>query len=195
MPMRATPRNARRQGARAARLAARARSDRADRHAPAAHSSRSSSTNWRTRFGDAPALLSDAGTLSYGALAGAHRTATRAGRSMQGLGQGRRRRPDDAEPAGIHGDLARHHPRRRRRGAVNTQSARALARPLHRHRRAEAYHRRRRTLSQALAGARPASRSRRENLVARRRARFRPHRSCGRAVFAAPLLPAGAPRA
>ena len=62
------------------------------------------------------------------------RTAIRAGRWAESR-QGRGRLPADAEPAGIHGDLARHHARRRRRGAAQHQSDRPLARPLHRHRR------------------------------------------------------------
>ncbi len=54
-----------------------------------------------------------------------------------GARQGRRRLPPDAEPPRVHGHLARHHPRRRRRCAAQHESRRALARALHQHRRAQ----------------------------------------------------------
>ena len=48
----------------------------------------------------------------------------------QGIAQGRHGLPADAEPAGIHGDLARHHPRRRRGGAAQHQSRPAPRSPI-----------------------------------------------------------------
>ena len=74
-------------------------------------------------YGDAPALLSDRERFSYRELAArANRYARWA--LAQGLAQGRHRLPADAEPAGVHGGLARRHPDRRRRGAAQHQSHR-----------------------------------------------------------------------
>ena len=95
------------------------------------------------KFGDAPALISDRERFSYRALAERSNRYARWALAREPR-QGRDGLPADAEPAGIHGGLDRHHPRRRRRGADQHQPGRPLARPLHRHRRAEAHHRRRR---------------------------------------------------
>ncbi len=95
--------------------------------------------------------------------------------------QGRHGLPADAEPAGIPGDLARHHAGRRRRGAAQHQPDRHGARPLHQRRRAQAHHRRRRAV-RSLATARASHHhQRRQDLAARRRRRQLPaHRPRGR---------------
>ena len=104
------------------------------------------------KYGDAPALLSDRENFSYREL-GAR--SNRYARWALGAGrrQGRHGLPADAEPAGIPGDLARHHPRRRRGGAAQHQPDRPGARPLHQRGRAEAHHRRRRDAAGAAIGA------------------------------------------
>ena len=90
--------------------------------------------------GEAPALLSDRECLTYRALA--ERSNRYARWALEeGLVEGRRRLPLDAEPARIHGHLARHNPRRRCRVTPQHQSGRALARPLHQSRRAQAHRR------------------------------------------------------
>ena len=118
----------REQGHGAARLAARARGDRADRRQSAApplhrhrraggHAGRRAGADVRRRMfqlwrtGRAHASLRPLGARS-------------------GPRQRRRRRPDDAEPAGIHGDLARPCQRRRRRLAHQRQSARRRRSPI-----------------------------------------------------------------
>ena len=68
--------------------------------------------------------------------------------TREGTRKGRHRLPADAEPAGIHGDLARHHARRRRGGAAQHQSDRAGAGALHQRRHAEACDRGGRTAGQ-----------------------------------------------
>ena len=93
--------------------------------------------------GDAEALISERGTLTYRALVErSHRYARWA--LDQNLAKGRNGLPDDAEPAGLHGDLARHHGGRRRRVAHQHAIARPVACTLHRHRRAVPRDRRRR---------------------------------------------------
>ena len=67
--------------------------------------------------------------------------------------QGRHGLSDDAEPARIHGRVARRDAHRRRGRAAQHQSDWHGARPLHQRGRAEAHHRRGRT-ARALAGAR-----------------------------------------
>ena len=93
--------------------------------------------------GDAEALISERGTPDL----------SRAGRAQPPLcalgarpksREGSNGLPDDAEPAGLHGDLARHLSGRRRRIAHQHAIARPVARALHRHRRAVPRHRRRR---------------------------------------------------
>ncbi len=114
----------RRQGQRAARLAARARSDRADRRQSAAHPC---STRHR---GD----RAEPRRRPCADLGARHADLSRACRTRQSLcalgarsksRQRRDRLPDDAEPAGIYGDLARHHQRRRRRVARSTRNCAA----------------------------------------------------------------------
>ena len=89
------------------------------------------------KYGDAPALISDRERFSYRELAARANRYARWCR-QQNLQKGDTRLPADAEPAGIHGGVARHHQCRRRRGADQLQSGRDVARPLRRHRRAEA---------------------------------------------------------
>ena len=169
----------RRQGHGAARLAARARGNRADRRqsaAPPLHRHRRTGGHARRRAG------ADVRRRMF-QLWRTHRARA----SLRPLGarsrprQRRRRRPDDAEPAGIHGDLARPCQRRRRRFAHQHQSARPRARPLRRYRRTEARHRRCRACRRVPFRER-ASREPPENLVARQR-RFRTHRRSGRAIL------------
>ena len=90
-------------------------------------------------FGDAPALLSDRECLTYRALAERSNQYARWALD-QGLGKGDAVVPVHAEPARIHGHLARHHPGRRRGRAAQHQSDRPLARALHRYRRAQTSH-------------------------------------------------------
>ena len=169
----------RRQGHGAARLAARARGDRADRRqsaAPPLHRHRRAGGDARRRAG------ADVRRRMFQLW----RT-RRAHASLRPLGarsrprQRRRRRPDDAEPAGIHGDLARARQRRRRRFAHQRQSARRRARPLRRYRRAEARHRRCRACRRVPFGEH-AAREPCENLVARQRG-FRTHRWSSRTIL------------
>ena len=89
------------------------------------------------RHGDAPALLSPRETFSYRQLFERSNRYSRWAR-REGICKRRNRLPADAEPAGIHGGLARHHPHRRRHRAAQYQPDRAVARALHRHRVAEA---------------------------------------------------------
>ena len=96
------------------------------------------------KYGDAPALLSDREQLQLS-------RACRALEPLRALGaraghrQGRHGLPDDAEPAGIPGDLARRHARRRRGRAAQHQSdRRALAHCINVVE-PQAHHRRRRT--------------------------------------------------
>ena len=96
------------------------------------------------KYGDAPALLSDRESFSYRELA-ARVQPLRALGAGAGPAQGRHGLPDDAEPAGIPGAVARRHARRRRGGAAQHPPHRRRARPLHQCREAEARHRRRRT--------------------------------------------------
>ena len=142
---------------RVARLAARARGDRTDRRQSAAHPAHAIEEIARDA-GEIDALISRARNADLS-------RACRTRQSLCALGarpeprQRRDRLPDDAEPAGIFRHLARHHLRRRRRLADQYAIARPLAGPLHRHRRAEARHRRRRTdrtvpLRDALAAGR-----------------------------------------
>ena len=80
------------------------------------------------KYGDAPALLSDRESLSYREL-GARSNRYARWALAQGIAQGRHGLPADAEPAGVPGDLARHHPRRRRGRAAQHQPDRARRSP------------------------------------------------------------------
>ena len=81
--------------------------------------------------------------MTYRRLTTGAATNMRAGR-WRTASEGRRRRADDAEPAGISRRVARHRARRRRHRASQHQPHRHRARPLRQHRQAEACHRRRR---------------------------------------------------
>ena len=120
-------------------------------------------------------------TASASAIASSPRARTAIARwaLAQGIQQGRHGLPDDAEPAGIPGALARHHAGRRRGGAAQHQSDRAaLAHCIN-------------VVSRSTSSSRPncstrcdrarPHRRRRRNLAAWRcRRQFRPHRPRGR---------------
>ncbi len=93
--------------------------------------------------GDKPALLSPRETFSYRALFERSNRYSRWALARR-AGERRDRLPADAEPARIHGDLARHHARGWRHRAAEHQSHWPIAGALHRHRGAETYRRRRR---------------------------------------------------
>ena len=94
--------------------------------------------------------------------------------------QGRHDLPADAEPAGVHGDLARRHPDRRRGGAAQHQSDRDDARALHQCGQATAHHGGGRIARGIRNGAR-LSHGDGEGLAARRRqGRPSSHRPRGR---------------
>ena len=164
------------QGRHAARLGARARGDRADCRpsaAPLARRRRGHRARPRRRRG------ADLGAR--------HADLSRAGRAQPPLcalgarpeaRQGSNSLPADAEPAGLYGDLARHHRGRRRRVAHQHAIARAGSCALHRRRGADPRDRRRRMHRAVPLGAtfQPA-----ENLVARRPRLFA-HRSRDRAA-------------
>ena len=127
--------------------------------------------------GDAAALISERGTLTYRALAERSRRYARWALDQK-LAKGQDGLPADAEPAGLYGDLARHHRGRRRRLAHQHAIARAGSCALHRRRGADPRDRRRRMHRAVPLGAtfQPA-----ENLVARRPRLFA-HRSRDRAA-------------
>ena len=108
---------------RARRMAARARADGPDRPEHFAHLS-GPHRDLARKFGDAPALLSRARALELPRAGRAGPTAMRAGRSREGIAQGDVVVPRHGELPGLSRDLARHHARRRGRGAGQHQPRR-----------------------------------------------------------------------
>ena len=133
------------------------------------------------RFGDAPALLSDRERFSYRELAARSNRYARWALAA-GLAEGRYGLPDDAEPAGISGAVARHHARRWRGGAAQHQPDRARRSHIASTSSRPSTSSSPRSSSTALESARPHHHRRREDLAARRRptANFAAHRPRGR---------------
>ena len=95
--------------------------------------------DWSKRQPDRPALISEAGTFSYGTLA--ERINRYARWAFVGRDRSRRHRlPDHAEPAGLHRRLARHHQSRRSRRTDQHQTGWAVVVALYQRRRCRPCH-------------------------------------------------------
>ena len=127
------------------------------------------------KYGDRLALISERERLTYRQYDAARQPICALGACANGVAQGRRRRADDAEPAGISRRLARHRARRRRHRAAQHQSDRPGARPLRQHRPGRSTSSSTPRSSTAFGTARAASRrpARRSGATAARRDGYR----------------------